>query len=252
MERHGGWLKRQLSKNRKRAIEALSNRLLVEEQIYQVTSMTGHPDTVLAWRSKALSLSRNWTTETADLDIHTHAHYKGRLLEKEKRGYAVSDSTYRALASHFETQAWTKERQRSNTLIRYNMADAKRLCLEMTSYRTFASATDYGRLSFRTKRSWREGGESRDCSWTKARAMDQAYQGGTVMRPSICSSNNSETRTSGSSCGTLSGRSIRGEAAFKSFSASSSTVSSHASLSYCLAATPPTGYHPWILETDLS
>jgi hypothetical protein len=33
MERHGGWLKRQVVKNRKKAIEALSNRVLLEEQV---------------------------------------------------------------------------------------------------------------------------------------------------------------------------------------------------------------------------
>ncbi|KAJ9092704.1 hypothetical protein QFC20_007305 [Naganishia adeliensis] len=167
MERHGGWLKRQVVKNRKKAIEALSNRVLLEEQIHQLIAMIEQAGPVLAWRSAALCQSRNWTTEAAEMDVHTHEGYRGRLLEKEKRGYVVSDSTYRALAKHLETVEWTEERQRTKTLIRFTLADVKRDCKGMTSYRNFISATDHGRLSWRTARSQREDGERRDCSWAK-------------------------------------------------------------------------------------
>lgn len=171
MERHGGWLKRQVVKNRKKAIEALSNRVLVEEQVHQLIAMIESSTSVVAWRNRALGFSKDWTTHTADLDVHTHMGYKGRLLEKEKRGYIVSDTTYRALAKHLETEAWTEERQRSGTLIRFKLADVKRRCIDLASYRTFISATDFGRLSWRTIRSKREGGEGRDCSWTKVSSV---------------------------------------------------------------------------------
>lgn len=33
MERYGGWVKREVLKNRKRPIEALNNRVLMQEQV---------------------------------------------------------------------------------------------------------------------------------------------------------------------------------------------------------------------------
>lgn len=66
---------------------------------------------------------------------------------------------------------WTKERQRTKTLIRFTLADVKRGCKSMTSYRNFISATDHGRLSWRTARSKRKDGESRDCKWVKVRSL---------------------------------------------------------------------------------
>lgn len=175
MERHGGWLKRQVVKNRKNAVEALSNRVLVEEQVHQLIALIKESGPVLTWRNRALCHSKDWTSESADTDRHTHTGYKGRLLDKESKSYTVSDATYRALAKYLETEAWTEERQRVNTLIRFSLKDVKRRCVDVVSYRTFISASDYGRLSWRTARSKKEAGAGRDCSWTKVRRL---YRGG--------------------------------------------------------------------------
>lgn len=113
--------------------------------------MIEEADAVLAWRSAAAyGQSKEWTTETADKDVHTHAGYRGRLLEKEQRGYTISDASYRALAKHLETVEWTEERERTKTLIRFTLADVKRNCKDVSSYRSFISASDHGRLSWRT------------------------------------------------------------------------------------------------------
>ncbi|KAJ9109825.1 hypothetical protein QFC20_003241 [Naganishia adeliensis] len=55
MEGHGEWLKRKVVKNRKKAIEALSNRVLLEEQIHQLIAMMEQARPLLAWRSAAFA-----------------------------------------------------------------------------------------------------------------------------------------------------------------------------------------------------
>ncbi|KAJ9115199.1 hypothetical protein QFC20_001066 [Naganishia adeliensis] len=126
MERYGGWVKREVLKNRKRPIEALNNRVFMQEQISQVLSTIEHADELVAWMNAVSSLSADRSTETADeKETYSHVGYRGRLVDAEKGGYVPSIKVLRALAEHMETEEWTAARQTSKSLVRYLVDDIK-------------------------------------------------------------------------------------------------------------------------------
>lgn len=114
------------------------------------------------------SLGTDWSTETADeKEKHSHAGYQGRLVDAEKGAYDPSTKVLRALAKHMETEEWTPARQMSGSLIRYTINDIRRRTVNLKSWRSFRASSDQSRCTWRTKRSCRESGDSRDTSWAK-------------------------------------------------------------------------------------
>ncbi|KAJ9096484.1 hypothetical protein QFC20_006427 [Naganishia adeliensis] len=172
MERYGGWVKREVLNNRKRPIEALNTRVLNQEQISQVLSTIEQPDELVAWMNAVTSLSMDWSTETADeKERHSHVGYRGRLVDAEKGGYVPSIKVLRALAKHMETEEWTAARQMSNSLVRYSVGAIKEEAVNLKSWRSFKASNAQSRCTWRTKRSCRESGDSRDTSWANFRQV---------------------------------------------------------------------------------
>jgi hypothetical protein len=133
----------------------------------QVIATIQHPAVIVSWMNAAAALSPDWTTETAEMETHSHEGYKGRLVDGEGPRYLPSSRVLGALAKHLETIEWSRFRQESGTLVRYTKKDVTNPALDLKSWRSFLSSADHARRVWRTSRSKREGSQSRCCSWAK-------------------------------------------------------------------------------------
>lgn len=136
-------------------------------QINQVLAKIEQPQKIIQWMDSATLLSPDWATEIADGESHTHAGYRGRLVNSERKGYLLSKSRLQILAKYLEGREWTAAKQKSGGLKTYTWKDVLDSAIDLKSWRSFIASSDDGRCSWRTSKSVRESGDTRTSNWAK-------------------------------------------------------------------------------------